>query len=71
MWSLLSLKEMYNEEHKLIRLRSELREKEKEMVNFFRVAANPTVSKSNIMIFISIYNVQALWLVKNPCFIRV
>ena len=51
---------MYNEEHKLIRLRNELLEKEKDMVNFFRVAANPTVSKSNVMIFIHIYNMQAL-----------
>ena len=52
MGSLLSLKEMYNEEHKLIRLRNELLQKEKEMVDFFRVAANPTVSKSNTMIFL-------------------
>ena len=36
---------MYNEHRKLIRLRSELQEKEMEMVNKkFRVAANPTVS---------------------------
>ncbi|KAJ7394372.1 TGF-beta activated kinase 1 MAP3K7 binding protein 3 [Desmophyllum pertusum] len=37
------IKDMYNEHRKLIRLRSELQEKEMEMVNKkFRVAANPT-----------------------------
>jgi len=56
MWSLLPFKEMYNEQHKLIRLRNELLEKEKELVDFFRVAANPTVSKSNTVIFIYILN---------------
>jgi len=45
---------MYNEQHKLIRLRKELLEKEKEMVDFFRVAANPTVSKINTTDIISI-----------------
>ena len=46
LYSLLPLKEMYNEQHKLIRLRNELQDKEMEMWNLkYCVAANPTVSE--------------------------
>lgn len=58
---------MHNEQHKLSRLGNELLEKERELVNFFRVAANPTVSKSNLMTFICIYNLDRILCVLLFC----